>query len=191
MVTRFQHRGDLLRAAVAVRYLVLTGALVAVVGVVAHWLAWPLITSAVGPTAYMFVAHPESETSRFRNALIGHAVAVGAGLGSLYAFGLLHHPSVSAMGAPTLSQAAAAAVAAGVTLGVLELVGSHHAPAAATALLIATGLAKPGAPLIGLVLGLAVVIAVGPLTGRLPLARRASTIDQNGSGVQASSETTR
>ena len=25
---------------------------------VGHWLAWPLITSTVGPTAYMFAAHP-------------------------------------------------------------------------------------------------------------------------------------
>ena len=57
----------------------------------------------------------------------------------------------------------------------LEMVGSHHAPSAATALLITTGLAKPGAPLIGLVLGLAIVIALGPLIGRIPFARRASS----------------
>lgn len=170
-----------IRVEVAARYLILTGGLVGGVGLAGYWLAWPLITSTVGPTAYMFAAHPESETSRFRNALIGHSVAIGAGLGALAAFGLLHQPSVSAAGAPSLLQVAAAATAVGVTVGLLEIVGSHHAPSAATALLIATGLAKPGAPLLGLALGLAVVIVLGPLAGRLPLARAASTAEQRGS----------
>jgi HPP family len=165
------------RVEVAVRYLILTGALVGVVGVVGHWLAWPLIASSVGPTAYMFAAHPESETSRFRNALFGHAIAVGAGLGALVAFSLLHRPSVSATGAPSFRQAAAVAAAVGVTVALLEVVGSHHAPSAATALLISTGLAKPGSPLIGLVVGLAVVIVLGPLIGRVPLARAASAAE--------------
>jgi hypothetical protein len=64
------------------------------------------------------------------------------------------------------------------TVFFLELAGSHHAPSAATALLITTGLAKPGAPLIGLVLGLAIVIALGPLIGRIPFARNGSSVDQ-------------
>jgi hypothetical protein len=168
----------LVRPGIAVRYLLLTGVVVGVVGAAGHWLAWPLITSTVGPTAYMFIAHPGSETSRVRNAVVGHAVAIGAGTGALVVFGLVHHPSVSTSGAPSFAQVAAAATAAGATVAVLELAGSHHAPAAATALLVATGLAKPGAPLIGLVLGLAIVIVLGPLIGRIPLARRASTEDQ-------------
>ena len=67
----------------------------------------------------------------------------------------------------------------GLTVFFLELAGSHHAPAAATALLITTGLAKPGAPLIGLVLGLAIVIALGPLIGRIPSPAVPSTADQS------------
>lgn len=165
--TPARRAGQTGRVRLALRYLRLTGALVAVVGLLGHWLAWPLITSTVGPTAYVFAAHPESETSRFRNAVIGHTVAVLVGLWALVAFALLHRASVSQTGAPTWEQTAAAATAAGVTVAVLELAGSHHAPAAATALLVATGLAKPGPPLIGLVLGLAVVIAAGPVTGRL------------------------
>ncbi len=65
-------------------------------------------------------------------------------------------------------------------VAVLEVAGSPYAPAAATALLVSTGFAKPGAPLIGLVLGLIIVIAIGPLVGRAPLARRASTVGQTG-----------
>ncbi len=170
--------GPSLRLVVAARYLAMTLVLVGAVGLAGHWLAWPLLTSTVGPTAYLFAAHPESEYSRLRNALIGHTVGLGAGFGALVAFGLLHQASVSTTGAPTWAQTAAAALSVGATVAVLEVLGTHHAPAAATALLVATGLAKPGAPLVGLVMGLAIVIAVGPLLGRLPGGRRATEVNQ-------------
>ncbi len=159
------------RLAIALRYFFLTALLVAAVGVSGRFLFWPLLTSTIGPTAYVFAAHPQSEVARFRNATVGHGVAVAAGIGALWIFGLLHHASISATGAPSLAQVAASAVAVGVTLFVLEVIGSHHAPAAATALLISTGLAKPGPPLVGLVLGLAIVLVLGPLCGRIPFAR--------------------
>ena len=157
--------------AVAFRYLIVVGVLVAAAGVAGRYLSWPLLTATIGPTAYVFASHPRTETSRLRNAVIGHGVAVGAGLAAVALFGLWHHPSVSALGAPSLSQVAAAALAAAATMSVLELVHLHHAPAAASALLVATGLAKPGAPLIGLVLGLAIVIVLGPLLAQVPFTR--------------------
>ena len=154
---------------VAARYLGLAALLVGAAGVAGRWLAWPLLTSTVGPTAYQFAAHPKTEPARLRNAAIGHAVAVGVGLGALVVFGLEHHPSVSITGMPSWRQVFASAVAVGLTMSVLELLDSHHAPAAATTLLIATGLAKLGAPFIGLVVGLAIVIALGPVCARWPL----------------------
>lgn len=153
------------------RYLYLTAAIVAVVGIAGRFLAWPTLTTTIGPTAYVFAAHPHSETSRLRNAVLGHATAIGVGLGCLAVFGLWTHPSISALGEPTGSQVAAAAVAVGLTLFPLELMRSHHAPAAATSLLVVTGLAKPGKPLLGLVVGLACVVALGPLCRWTPLAR--------------------
>ena len=168
------------RLALAVRYLLFTGVLVGAVGTGGRYLAWPLLTSTVGPTAYVFAAHPQSEAARFRTAVVGHAVAIACGLGALAVFGLVRYPSISETGAPSWGQVAAAMTAVGLTVFLLELVGSHHAPSAATALLITTGLAKPGAPLIGLVLGLAIVIALGPLIGRIPFARRASQVEQSG-----------
>lgn len=166
------------RLALGVRYLLLTGVLVAAVGIAGRFLSWPLLTSTIGPTAYVFAAHLRSEAAKFRNALVGHSVAVACGLLALAVFGLLRHPSVSGSGAPSLSQVAAAVFGTGLTVFLLEIVGSHHAPSAATALLITTGLAKPGAPLIGLVLGLAIVIALGPLIGRIPIARGLSNVER-------------
>jgi hypothetical protein len=150
----------------AARYLILTCSLVTVVGLGSRWLAWPLLTSTIGPTAYLFAAHPRTEPARFRNAAVGHAVAIGVGLAVWVSFDLVHEPSIVTWGIPSWNQVIASGVAAGLTMSLLELLHSHHAPAAATALLITTGLARPGPPLIGLVLGLAIVITIGPLCGR-------------------------
>ena len=165
--------------ALGLRYLLLTGVLVGAVGIAGRYLAWPLLTSTVGPTAYVFASHPDNEAVRLRNALVGHGVAIACGLCALAAFGLIRYPSISTTGSPSAAQVAAAVLGVGLTIFLLELAGSHHAPSAATALLITTGLAAPGAPLIGLVLGLAVVIVLGALIGRIPLARRASDEEQS------------
>jgi hypothetical protein len=156
----------------AARYLCLTALLVGTVGLAGRWLAWPLLTSTVGPTAYLFAAHPRTEPARLRNAAVGHVIALGFGLGALVLFGLGHDPSVSGAGLPSWRQVLASAAAVGLTMSALELLHSHHAPAAATALLITTGLAKPGAPLVGLVVGLAIVVTLGPLCARWPLPSR-------------------
>ena len=175
----------------AARYLCLTALLVGVVGLAGRWLAWPLLTSTIGPTAYLFAAHPRTEPARLRNAAIGHAVALGLGLGALVLFGLEHHPPVSGAGMPSWGQVLASAAAVGLTMSLLELLHSHHAPAAATALLITTGLARPGAPLIGLVVGLAIVVTLGPLCARWPLSLRdrPATMSQS-VGVTSSSPLT-
>ena len=91
------------RLALGVRYLLFTGVLVGAVGTGGRYLAWPLLTSTIGPTAYVFAAHPRSEAARFRNALVGHAVAIACGLGALTVFGLVRHPSVSETGSPSLA----------------------------------------------------------------------------------------
>lgn len=128
----------------------------------------PLLTATVGPTIYVFVAHPRSETAKLRNALIGHTTAIAVGVAVIAAFGLWHAQNPVKSGHVTVLQAAAAAIGVGITLLLLELAGSHHAPAASTVLLITTGLAEPGRPLLGLVVGLALVLAVSPLLVRVP-----------------------
>ena len=47
----------------------------------------------------------------------------------------------------------------GLTLLVLELIEAPHPPAAATALLITAGIARPGPPLYGMLVGLLLLIA--------------------------------
>ena len=161
------------RLLLGLRFAVLAGVLVAAVGL-AGWFArdTPLggtwLTTTLGPTAYVVIAHPRSAMSRLRNGVIGHATAIVVGVATLAAFGLWNAPSVAETHVERPAQVVAQAVALGVTLLVLTLARAHHAPSGATTLLIASGIAAPGAPLIGLVVGLVIVLAAAPLLARLP-----------------------
>ncbi|HVX19483.1 MAG TPA: HPP family protein [Acidimicrobiales bacterium] len=149
-------------------------AAIAAAGAVGGATDLPAISATLGPTAYVFAAHPATTTARLRNALLGHGVAVSAGLGCLAASGQWGARPDPLLHGPGLAQAAAAACALGATLVALELLDAHHAPAAATALLVATGVCGPMRPLGGLLVGLAAVLLVGPLLARLPWRRAAA-----------------
>ena len=163
--------GAALRAA---RVAAVAGGSLAVVGLVDHYGQWPLLTATLGPTAYLFAAHPEQPTSRRRNAIVGHSVAILVGLAALGIFGIWHQPSAALLGHVRLSQAVASAAALSATLFLLEISDRHHAPAAATVLLITTGLAQPGRPLLGLVCGLGLLIVLSPFLAWGPRLQRGS-----------------
>lgn len=161
------------RLLLGLRFAVLVGVLIAAVGIAGHLardtpLGGTWLTTTLGPTAYVLVAHPRSVTSRLRNGLIGHAAGMAAGLGALAAFGLWHAPSVAETHSESFTRVLAQAAALGVTLLVLTVADAHHAPAGATTLLVASGIAAPGTPLLGLVVGLVIVLSLAPLLARLP-----------------------
>jgi hypothetical protein len=156
------------RLEVGVRLFVLSGCLLAVIGFISRASGWMLLTSTVGPTAYVLLAHPTSAAAKLRSALIGHGCAIVCGLGCLAAFSLWNHPSVAQLNKDTPAQVGAQAVAVGATLLLLTLLDAHHPPAAATALLITSGIARPGPLLSGMLVGLAAVLAAAFLLARVP-----------------------
>lgn len=161
------------RLFLGLRFALLAGVLLGAVGVAGHvagasGIGGTWLTTSLGPTAYVLLAHPRSVTSRLRNGVLGHATGVLVGLAALAAFGLWDAPSVAETHQESLPQVGAQAAAIAVTLLVLTLIDAHHAPAGATALLVASGIARPGPALAGLLIGLAIVLAVAPLLARLP-----------------------
>ncbi|MFE0387613.1 HPP family protein [Streptomyces bungoensis] len=153
---------------VGARLLVLAAVTLTVVGLVGHAVGGVWLTTTVGPTAYLLLAHPEDEASRLRSSLLGHASATGCGLAALAVFGLWDHPSVAEVHRDSLPQIAAQALAVGLTLLLLTVLHAHHPPAAATALLISSGIARPGPPLYGMLAGLALLIALAAVLARIP-----------------------
>lgn len=162
------------RLAGALRLLVLGGVLLAAIGALGHAVGMLLLTTTLGPTAYVLLTRPDAETARLRNTLAGHATATACGLACLAVFGLWSHPSVVVLRRDTWPQIGAQALAVGLTLFLLAVLDVHHPPAAATALLITSGIARPGPPLYGMLVGLALLIAAGALLSvatRRPLRR--------------------
>lgn len=155
--------------AFAVRLALIAGGAIVSVGLVDHFSGWPLLTAALAPTAYLLIAHPRSTSARLRNAVLGHSVAVAAGLAALALFGLWSATSIAKLGHAGLRQAGAAGLAVGVTLFFLHTLRAHHAPAAATTLLIATDQARVGPPLYGLLAGLGAILALAFVLNCTPL----------------------
>lgn len=158
-----------IRLVSGVRLLALVATALLGIGLAARYLRMGLLTSTLGPTAYVFAAHPETEAARVRNAAVGHATAVASALASLAIFGLFGARLPTSSVSFGLRQDGAIALAVGLTLVVLELFRSHHAPSAATAILVASGLASPGPKLFGLVVGLACLMVAAPVLRILPL----------------------
>jgi hypothetical protein len=98
----------------------------------------PWLFPSLGPTAMLQTEQPTADGSTPRNTLIGHAVALAAGYGSLVLFGLRSAAPVPNAGI-TPSRIGAAAVSLAVTAAVLLLVRRPHAPAGATTLIVAFG----------------------------------------------------
>ncbi|MER7895783.1 HPP family protein [Streptomyces sp. NPDC096046] len=145
------------------RLFLLSALLLAGIGACGRLIGWVALTTTIGPTAYLLLAHPGTLVSRWRAAVVGHSSAVGIGLACLAAFGLWRHPSIVERQQDTAAQIGAQALAVGLTLFTLHLLDAHHAPAAATALLITSGISRPGPPLYGMLTGLALVLTVAPL----------------------------
>ncbi|GGZ02451.1 hypothetical protein GCM10010300_53020 [Streptomyces olivaceoviridis] len=160
------------------RLMLLSGLLLAGVGVIGRLIGWVALTATLGPTAHLLPAHPESVTARLRSAVTGRALAIAAALASLAVFGPWSHPSVAERHQDTVGQIGAQALAVGLTLFLLHLCDAHRPPAAATSLLITSGMCRPGPPLYGLLAGLGLVPAVAPLrTAATPRPAGVATAD--------------
>ncbi|WP_052489295.1 HPP family protein [Streptomyces sp. 150FB] len=163
--------GPRARLRTGARLLVLSAVALAAVGAVGRGIGWILLTTTLGPTAYILLAHPDTEAAQVRSSVLGHTSAAACGLACLAAFGLWDDPSTAAHQSDNWRQICAQALAVGLTLFLLVVLKAHHPPAAATALLITSGIARPGPPLYGMLTGLAILITTAAVLSRVPATR--------------------
>ncbi|MFD8965595.1 HPP family protein [Streptomyces sp. NPDC059568] len=159
------------------RLFLLSATALVIVGAIGQAVGWVLLTTTLGPTAYILLAHPHTEAAQVRSSVLGHTCATASGLLCLAAFGLWPYPSTVGQRTDSWHQIGAEALAVGLTLFLLVLLNAHHPPAAATALLITSGIARPGPPLYGMLTGLALLIAAAALLSHVrPSMKRAQGI---------------
>ncbi|HEY7956007.1 MAG TPA: HPP family protein [Polyangia bacterium] len=126
----------------------------------------PLIFPSLGPTAFLIFHVPRAPSACPRNALCGHAIAVGAGYLALVVFGLRHAEPALA-GGVTLPWVGAAALSLGLTAGLMVWLGVAHPPAGATTLIVALGILPKPLELLTLLASVTALVAQGLIINRL------------------------
>jgi CBS domain-containing membrane protein len=137
----------------------------AVSGLAAYVARQTLLFPSLGPTALLFFEQPLAQTSSPRNALIGHAVAIGAGAFSLAAFGLWSDPSVLAENV-TPARIGAGALSVALTGAVLLLLRASHPPTGATTLIVSLGFLQTPLEMAALMVGVVILTVVGWIFNR-------------------------
>lgn len=141
-------------------YVLLAGFLALTVnGFAAYLTKQPLLFPSLSPTVFTIFRQPLSKDSSPRNTITGHFVAIAVGFAALYAFGLVHHPSVLGEGV-TLARIGAASSSAAVAEALMVLVRRPHIPAGTTTLLVSLGLFTTPSQLGSLAAGIVLVTVV-------------------------------
>lgn len=98
----------------------------------------PFVFPSLGPTAFLFFFDPSAPSASPHHAVIGHAIGILCGYGSLLLFHLEHSGSTLAMGV-TGPRVLAAALSLAATGALMILFKAAHPPAGATTLIISLG----------------------------------------------------
>jgi CBS-domain-containing membrane protein len=114
----------------------LTIALLAALAMVSHT---SFIFPSLGPTAFLFFFMPTVPAARPHNAVLGHAVGIVCGYGSLWLLGLTHAGSAMQEGV-TGARMVAVALSLASTGALMILLRTVHPPAGATTLIISLGM---------------------------------------------------
>lgn len=124
----------------------------------------PFVVPSIGPTIFIIVGFPLSEQAHPRNILYSTAIAIIAGIIGLAAFGLIN----VAPNLVDLTWMRAGALVVAVALGVTGIIvfRALHAPAVATAMIIAAGLLKDPFDWASVFIGVLAVTIVGVAVNR-------------------------
>lgn len=132
-------------------------------------LAWftatPFVFPSLGPTAFLFFYAPHDPSASPRNALLGHAIAIGCGYGALLVTGLASvHGSLAEI---TLQRGLAVALSMAATGALMILARSEHTPAGATTLIVSLGLLVRPLDLLAIEGAVALLVAQSVVINRL------------------------
>ncbi|MBB4912732.1 HPP family protein [Actinophytocola algeriensis] len=126
----------------------------------------PYLFPSLGPTVMLFFESPTHKSATPRSTLIGHGVALLAGVGCLVVFGLTDHPPVIQEGL-TPARIGAAALSVALTALVLRLLSCPHPPAGATTLIVSLGLLTSTSELLAIAAGVVLVTVLAVALNRV------------------------
>ena len=98
----------------------------------------PFVFPSLGPTAFLFFFNPQAPSASPHHAVVGHAIGIACGYGSLLLLNLEHSGSALALGM-TWPRVLAASLSLASTGALMILLNAAHPPAGATTLIISLG----------------------------------------------------
>ncbi|MFM8352756.1 MAG: HPP family protein [Actinomycetales bacterium] len=128
------------RGAVIWRVVAGTAITTTILGLAAAGLAEPLIFPSLGPTIFLLLFLPLNVMSAPRNVIAGHGIGMASGYLALVLFGLLWTPPD--LFDLSLTRVGAIVFALCLAFTLMIWWGVPHAPAAATALIVALGILR-------------------------------------------------
>ncbi|WP_203138029.1 HPP family protein [Microbacterium sp. JZ31] len=140
-------------------------------GVVGLVLKQPWLFPSLGPTVMLFFESPASPSSRPANALVGHAVGLGAGIACFFALGLSGQPPAP-VGGLTVAYVVAGVLSVAITTLVLSLLNMPHPPAGATTLIVSLGILTEPPQLLAMAGAIVLISLAGWGLNRSLLGRR-------------------
>lgn len=130
--------------------------LIGLLGILATLFKEPILFASIGPTVIIVVHRPDMRYTRPRVIILGHGVAMLAGVGGLLLFGLYGQPSAITAGFD-FQRIGATSFAMAVTGVFGEETSFYHPPAGATALLVALGILSSPVQLLSVGTGIVLV----------------------------------
>lgn len=142
------------------------GIAILIISVLARVVDLPLLFPALGPSAFILFSSPFSRAAAPRSVILGHLSAIAAGVAIWHFVTMICGEPVSLdmSGWPIL---ASASLALAVTCILLVWLACPHAPACATALIIALGAANGWSDLLGMASGVVLLTAQAILISRI------------------------
>jgi hypothetical protein len=163
-------------------------ALAGLVGVLLHQ---PWLFPSLGPTIMVISETPAAPAAHPRNVFVGHVVGVASGYAALLVTGLRTGRSTIETGLDA-RRVAAAVIALVVTVFVLQLLRTPHAPAGATTLIVGLGILKTPGDLLVIVLSVLLVTVVASGANILSAVRQSGVTDgprRGGRGRERAADT--
>ncbi|HEX4204183.1 MAG TPA: HPP family protein [Ktedonobacteraceae bacterium] len=126
----------------------------------------PFVFPSLGPTAFLLFFNPTTRPASPRNTIIGHLIGILAGYFSLVVTGLTNAPPALSTGI-TVPRIIAAALALGLTSGLMVLLNTPHPPAGATTLIVALSIISKPLDLVYIMVAVVILVVQAWLINHL------------------------
>ena len=137
-----------------------------VISLAAWWSGLPLLFPSLAPSAFIMFTRPFSEAASPRSMILGHSMAIGCGWLSWTTMSFVFGHPVS-LAHLDLALCLSADLAFALTCILLVRLSCHHAPACATALIVASGGITAGTDMLIMVVAVVLLTYQGVLIHRL------------------------